>query len=49
MARRLDARAPDFAQGFTALISAKRETEEDVAQAVRRIIADVCARAAMRR
>lgn len=41
MARRLDARAPDFARDFTALISAKRETEEDVAQAVRKIIADV--------
>ena len=44
MARRLDARAPDFARDFTALISAKRETEEDVAQAVRAIIADVRAR-----
>ncbi|HVT23725.1 MAG TPA: histidinol dehydrogenase [Rhizomicrobium sp.] len=44
MARRLDARAPDFARDFAALISAKRETEEDVAQAVRAIIADVRAR-----
>lgn len=44
MARRLDARAADFAQGFTALISAKRETEEDVALAVRNIIAEVRAR-----
>ena len=44
MARRLDARSPDFARDFTALISAKRETEEDVAQAVRKIIADVRAR-----
>ncbi|HTO42061.1 MAG TPA: histidinol dehydrogenase [Rhizomicrobium sp.] len=44
MARRLDARDADFAQQFTALISAKRETEEDVALAVRRIIADVRAR-----
>ena len=41
MARRLDARAPDFAAQFSLLISAKRETEEDVAQAVRAIIADV--------
>jgi histidinol dehydrogenase len=44
MARRLDARAPDFARDFAALISAKRETEEDVAHAVRAIIADVRAR-----
>ena len=41
MARRLDARDADFARDFTALISAKRETEEDVAETVRRIIADV--------
>src|SRR5512142_530464 len=41
MARRLDARAPDFAAQFTALISAKRETEEDVAASVRVILADV--------
>ena len=39
MARRLDARAPDFAAQFSALIS--RETEEDVAASVRSIIADV--------
>lgn len=44
MARRLDACAADFAEQFSALISAKRETEEDVAQAVRGIIADVRAR-----
>ena len=44
MARRLDARAAGFARDFAALISAKRETEEDVAQAVRAIIADVRAR-----
>jgi histidinol dehydrogenase len=44
MARLLDARAPDFAREFSALISAKRETEEDVAQAVRGIVADVRAR-----
>jgi len=41
MARRLDARAPDFAAQFSALISAKRETEEDVAASVRAIVADV--------
>ena len=41
MARRLDARAPGFAAQFDALLNAKREEEEDVAQAVRGIIADV--------
>jgi histidinol dehydrogenase len=41
MARRLDARAPDFESAFTALLDAKRETNEDVAAAVRAIIADV--------
>ena len=41
MARRLDASAPDFEAQFSLLISAKRETEEDVAQAVRAILADV--------
>jgi histidinol dehydrogenase len=41
MARRLDARAPDFAAQFSALIFAKRETEQDVASTVRDIIADV--------
>ena len=44
MARGLDARAPDFEGAFAALISAKRETEEDVAASVRAIIADVRAR-----
>src|SRR5512146_216914 len=44
VARRLDARAPDFAAQFSLLISAKRETEEDVAAAVRGIVADVKAR-----
>ena len=44
MARRLDARAPDFAAQFDALLNAKREEEEDVAQVVRGIIADVRAR-----
>ncbi|HEY5336994.1 MAG TPA: histidinol dehydrogenase [Rhizomicrobium sp.] len=41
MARRLDARGADFASAFATLISAKRETEEDVAASVRAIIADV--------
>jgi len=44
MARILDAAAPDFESAFAALISAKRETEEDVAAAVRAIIAEVRAR-----
>ena len=44
MARRLDASAPGFAQSFDALLNAKREVEEDVAAAVRGIIADVRAR-----
>jgi histidinol dehydrogenase len=41
MARRLDARAPDFENAFTALLEAKREANEDVAASVRAIIADV--------
>jgi histidinol dehydrogenase len=41
MARRLDASAPDFERAFEALLSAKRETDEDVADAARAIIADV--------
>jgi len=44
MARRLDASAPGFAAQFDALLNAKREEEEDVAAAVRGIIADVRAR-----
>jgi histidinol dehydrogenase len=44
MSRRLDARKPGFEGEFAALIGAKRETEEDVALAVRAIIADVRAR-----
>jgi histidinol dehydrogenase len=44
MARRLDMRAPDFAAQFEALLGAKREIEEDVAVAVRAILADVRAR-----
>jgi histidinol dehydrogenase len=41
MARRLDARAPDFESAFRNLLDAKRESDEDVAQAVRAIVADV--------
>ncbi|MDE3116486.1 MAG: histidinol dehydrogenase, partial [Pseudomonadota bacterium] len=41
MARRLDSRAGDFAQSFDALLNAKREVEEDVAAAVRALIAQV--------
>ena len=44
MARWLDARAADFASGFAALLSLKREAEEDVAVSVRAIIADTRAR-----
>ena len=44
MARRLDSSAPGFAGAFDALLNAKREDEEDVAQVVRGIIADVRAR-----
>src|ERR1700754_3323264 len=41
MARRLDARAPDFESAFTALLNAKREQDEDVVASVRAIIAEV--------
>ena len=41
MARWLDTSAPDFAAQFERLLSGKRETAEDVADAVRAIIADV--------
>ncbi|HVU19640.1 MAG TPA: histidinol dehydrogenase [Rhizomicrobium sp.] len=44
MARRLDARAPDFESAFTALLNAKREQDEDVAASARSIIAEVRAR-----
>jgi histidinol dehydrogenase len=44
MARRLDARAPEFESAFTALLNAKREQDEDVAASVRTIIAEVRAR-----
>ena len=44
MTRRLDARAPGFAAQFDALLNAKREEDEDVAQVVRGIIADIRAR-----
>jgi histidinol dehydrogenase len=43
MTRRLDARAPDFAAQFAALLSS-RDREENVTPAVRAIIADVRAR-----
>ena len=41
MARRLNASDPGFAADFQALLLATRESEEDVAQTVRGIIADV--------
>jgi histidinol dehydrogenase len=44
MTRWLDARAADFASGFDALLSLKREAEEDVATSVRAIIAEVRAK-----
>jgi histidinol dehydrogenase len=44
MARRLDARAPEFERAFAALLHAKRETAADVTASVRAIIADVQAR-----
>jgi histidinol dehydrogenase len=44
MARRLDASSADFEADFTELLFAPREAEEDVAQVVRGIIADVRSR-----
>ena len=44
MARLLDARGPGFERDFTALLNTKRESEEDVAVAVKAIITEVCAR-----
>src|SRR6478609_4393299 len=44
MARRLNAADASFAADFQELLFAKREEEEDVAQVVRGIIADVRAR-----
>ncbi len=44
MTRFLDARAAGFAGEFEALLSLKRETDEDVSVSVRNIIADVRAR-----
>jgi histidinol dehydrogenase len=41
MARRLDARAPDFESKFAALVHSKREDDEGVAASVRAIISDV--------
>ena len=40
----LDARAADFASGFDALLSVKREADEDVTASVRAIVAEVRAR-----
>jgi histidinol dehydrogenase len=44
VARWLDARAAGFAEDFAALLSLKRETDEDVSASVHAIIADVRAR-----
>ena len=44
MPTRLDSQAADFPARFDALLAAKRETAQDVEQAVRAIIADVQAR-----
>jgi histidinol dehydrogenase len=44
MARRLDARAGDFAERFVQLIESKREADEDVGRAVAGVIADVRSR-----
>ena len=41
MARRLNARAAEFARDFTELVETRREAEPDVAQAVAAIISDV--------
>jgi histidinol dehydrogenase len=41
---RLDARAPDFAARFRALLDTKREAASDVEAVVRAILADVAAR-----
>ncbi len=41
---RLDARTADFADRFRQFLNTKRETSEDVEQAVRAIVADVAAR-----
>jgi histidinol dehydrogenase len=38
---RLDSRSPDFAARFSAFLDTKRETAQDVEQAVRAIVADV--------
>ena len=44
MARRLNARAKDFEQQFSALLNSARDTEDDVSRAAGEIIADVRAR-----
>jgi histidinol dehydrogenase len=41
---RLDSSAPDFAADFAAIVAARRESDGDVAEVVRAIIADVRAR-----
>jgi histidinol dehydrogenase len=41
MARRLDARAKNFASDFAALIEGKRDAEEDVSREVKSIVAEV--------
>ena len=43
---RLDSTSPDFSKRFAAFLATKRETAEDVDQAVRAIIADVRAKVA---
>ena len=44
MAIRLDSQNADFSERFRGLLALKRETAEDVEQAVRAIVADVVAR-----
>ena len=44
MPHRLNARSADFEAAFAAILTAKRDAEEDVAQAVTAILADVRAR-----
>ena len=44
MPHRLDARDPGFEAAFAAFLDAKREAQEDVAQAVSAILAEVRAR-----
>jgi histidinol dehydrogenase len=44
MPLRLDSRAPDFAEAFTALVEGRREADADVSRDVAAIVADVRAR-----